>query len=200
MQVQVTPPTQASSTRRYLTICGLQELGAFQNAAVTHVLSILDPGHPEPADFALYGPHKRLTLRFDDIIDAAPGMMLPERHHIEALLEFGKGLAAASDDPLNHLLVHCHAGISRSTASMAILLAEARPETDEDSLFAHIREIRAQAWPNSRMIAMADDLLGRQGRLVAALRRHYTAQMRLRPDLAEMIGRVGRQQEVEMAS
>lgn len=193
-------PAQTALPRRYLTICGLTELGAFQNAAVTHVLSILDPNFPEPADFALYGPHKRLTLRFDDIIDPAPGMALPERHHIEALLEFGKGLAAASDDPLNHLLVHCHAGISRSTASMTILLAEARPEVDEDSLFAHIREIRSQAWPNSRMIAMADDLLGRGGRLVAALRRHYTAQMRLRPDLAEMIGRAGRQQEVEMAN
>lgn len=188
------------SPRRYLTICGLQELGAFQNAAVTHVLSILDPNFPEPADFAAYGPHKRLTLRFDDIIDPSPGMVLPESHHIEALLEFGKGLAAATDDPLNHLLVHCHAGISRSTASMTILLAEARPQADEDSLFAHVREIRSQAWPNSRMIAMADDLLGRGGRLVAALRRHYTQQMRLRPDLAEMIGRVGRQQEVEMAS
>jgi predicted protein tyrosine phosphatase len=185
---------------RRLTICGLTELGAFQNAAVTHVLSILDPGHPEPEDFAAYGPHKRLTLRFDDIISPAPGMMLPERHHIEALLEFGKGLAAATDDPLNHLLVHCHAGISRSTASMTILLAEARPDADEDSLFAHIREIRSQAWPNSRMIGLADDVLGRDGRLVAALGRHYSVQMRLRPDLAEMIGRSGRQQEVEMAS
>jgi predicted protein tyrosine phosphatase len=193
-------PTQAQPPRRYLTICGLQELGAFQNAAVTHVLSILDPNHPDPEDFAAYGPHKRLTLRFDDIIAPSPGMALPERHHIEGLLEFGKGLAAATDDPLNHLLVHCHAGISRSTASMTILLAEARPEADEDSLFAHIREIRSQAWPNSLMIAMADDLLGRGGRLVAALRRHYTTQMRLRPDLAEMIGRAGRQQEVEMAS
>ena len=189
----------ASPSRR-LTICGLTELGAFQHAAVTHVLSILDPGYPEPADFAAYGPHKRLTLRFDDIIDPAPGMALPESHHVEALLEFGKGLAAAVDDPLNHLLVHCHAGISRSTASMAILLAEARPEADEDVLFAHIRDIRPQAWPNSRMIGLADELLGREGRLVAALGRHYTAQMRLRPDIAEMIGRVGRQQEVLMAT
>jgi predicted protein tyrosine phosphatase len=198
MQVQAVP-TETPSTRRYLTICGLQELGAFQNAAVTHVLSILDPGYPEPADFAAYGPHKRLTLRFDDIIASAPGMALPERHHIEALLEFGKGLATATDDPLNHLLVHCHAGISRSTASMTILLAEARPEADEDSLYSHIREIRPQAWPNSRMIGLADDLLGRNGKLIGALRRHYTAQMRLRPDLADMIGRSGRQQEVEMA-
>jgi|SRR4051812_3308286 len=185
--------------RRHLTICGLTELGTFQNASVTHVLSILDPDYPEPADFAAYGPHKRLTLRFDDIIEPRPGLKLPEPHHVEALLEFGKGLAAASDDPLNHLLVHCHAGVSRSTASMAILLSEARPEVEADRIFAHIREIRPQAWPNSRMIGMADDLLGRRGSLIAGLRRHYREQMRLRPDLAAMIGREGRQREVDMA-
>jgi predicted protein tyrosine phosphatase len=188
-----------AATRR-LTICGLQELGAFQNADVTHVLSILDPHYPEPQDFAAYGPHRRLTLRFDDIIDATPGMLAPGRDHIESLLEFGSGLASAEGDPLGHLLVHCHAGISRSTASMTILLAEARPNVDEDALFAHMREIRPQAWPNSRMIALADDLLGRDGKLVAALRRHYGVQMRLRPDLAEMIERVGRRKEVAMAA
>ena len=189
-----------SADRRRLTICGLQELDSFRDAAVTHVLSILDPTYPEPPDFAAYGPHKRLTLRFDDIIEPMPGMLPPERRHIEALLEFGTGLAAAEGDPLAHLLVHCHAGISRSTASMTILLAEARPETEEDALFAHIREIRAQAWPNSRMIALADELLGRDGKLVAALRRHYGVQMRARPDLAEMIERVGRRKEVAMAA
>ena len=190
----------ASPAPRGLSICGLTELGAFRDASVTHVLSILDPDYPEPADFAEYGPHKRLTLRFDDIIDPRPGGMLPEPHHVEALLEFGKGLAAAIDDPLSHLLVHCHAGISRSTASMTILLAEARPDADEDSIFAHIRAIRPQAWPNSRMIGQADELLGRDGRLTAALRRHYSEQIRRRPDLAEMIESVGRKREVLMAN
>lgn len=189
-----------SAAARRLSICGLTELGAFQDAAVTHVLSILDPLYPEPADFAGYGPHERLTLRFDDIIDETPGMILPEREHIEKLLRFGEGLAAADGDPLAHLLVHCHAGISRSTASMATLLAEARPDWDEDAVFGHIREIRPQAWPNSRMIAMADDLLGRDGRMTAALRRHYRAQIERRPELAEMIERVGRQKELRMAA
>jgi predicted protein tyrosine phosphatase len=191
--------TEAPAARR-LTICGLNELCSFQDAEVTHVLSILDPDYPEPADFAAYGPHKRLTLRFDDILDPAPGLAPPERHHIEALLEFGRGLGAVAGDPLGHLLVHCHAGISRSTASMATLLAEARPAMDEDAIFARIREIRPQAWPNSRMIGLADDLLGLDGRLSAALRRHYGEQMRLRPDIAEMIQRVGRAKEVEMAA
>lgn len=182
-----------------LTICGLTELGAFQDAAVTHVLSILDPGYPEPIDFDAYGPHERLTLRFDDVIEAGPGVQPPEEHHVEALLAFGRGLAAEEGDPLSHLLVHCHAGISRSSASMATLLAEARPAMDEDAVFARIREIRPQAWPNSMMIRFADALLGREGRFFEALRRHYGIQMRLRPDLSEMIGRVGRQKEVDLA-
>jgi predicted protein tyrosine phosphatase len=191
--------TLEGPSKRRLTICGLTELGSFQNAAVTHVLSILDPGHPEPHDFAAYGPHKRLTLYFDDVIEPAPGLLPPQPHHIATLLQFGKGLAAAEDDPLSHLLVHCHAGVSRSTASMATLLADARPTMNEDELFAHIREIRPQAWPNSRMVAIADDLLDRGGRLIAALRRHYGEQVRRRPDLAEMIRRVGRGKEVDMA-
>src|SRR4051794_10983773 len=107
------------SAARRLTICGLTELCQFQDVGVTHVLSILDPAHPEPADFAAYSPHRRLTLRFDDIIEPALGAVLPDRGHVEQLLEFGAGLASSDVDPLCHLLVHCHAGVSRSTASMA---------------------------------------------------------------------------------
>ena len=191
------PPSQSQCR---LTICGLQELGAFQHAAVTHVLSILDPLFPEPADFADYRPHERLTLRFHDIIEPTQGMLLPEREHIEALIAFGQGLTAVDGDPLRHVLIHCHAGISRSSASMVTLLAEARPDAEEDWIFAHIREIRPQAWPNSRMIAIADELLGRGGRLTDALRRHYAEQIRRKPDLAQMIERVGRGQEVRMAA
>ena len=189
--------SEQTATRR-LTICGLQELCTFQDAAVTHVLSILDPGYPDPDDFSAYPPHQRLTLRFDDLLDPQPGMALPQHDHMEQLLEFGRGLTLA-DDPLRHLLIHCHAGVSRSTASMVTLLAEARPDADEDLLFAEIRSIRPQAWPNSLMVGMADDILGRGGRLSAALRRHYGEQIRLRPDLAEMIKRVGREKEVRMA-
>jgi len=185
---------------RHLTICGLEELCSFRDAEVTHVLSILDPRHPDPADFASYAPHKRLTLRFDDIIEPVPGLSMPEAGHVESLLEFGKDLTWADENPLGHLLVHCHAGISRSTASMSILLAEARPAMDEDAIFAHIREIRPQAWPNSVMIGLADERLGRSGRLTAALRRHYRRQIELRPDIAAMIERVGRAKEVAMAA
>ncbi len=181
---------------RRLTICGLGELCSYQASAVSHVLSILDPGFPDPEDFAGYGPHHRLTLRFHDIIEPVPGQILPQAEHVERLIGFGRDLAG---DPLDHLLVHCHAGISRSTAAMSILLAEAHPERDEDDIFAEILGIRPQAWPNSVMIGLADDLLGWGGRLKSALRRLYGEQIRRRPDLAEMIRRVGREREADMA-
>jgi predicted protein tyrosine phosphatase len=185
---------------RRLTICGLTELGAFQNAAVTHVLSILDPGHPEPEDFAAYGPHKRLTLRFDDIITPLPGMALPESHHIEALLEFGKGLAAASDDPLNHLLVHCHAGISRSTASMTLILAQALPQVPAPSILEEVLRIREKAWPNLRMIEIGDAMLGRGGALVAAAHDVYRRQVERRPFLWDFMTNARRERELGTAT
>ncbi|MBR7540181.1 dual specificity protein phosphatase family protein, partial [Mycobacterium tuberculosis] len=72
-----------------------------------------------------------------------------------------------------HLLIHCHMGISRSTAAMLSLLAQTYPDESEVRLFERLRQIRPQAWPNSLMIQYADDLLGRNGKLVDELRRHY---------------------------
>jgi predicted protein tyrosine phosphatase len=181
------------AARRRLTICGLGELCSYQASAVSHVLSILDPGFPDPEDFAGYGQHHRLTLRFHDIIEPVPGQILPQAEHVERLIGFGRDLAG---DPLDHLLVHCHAGISRSTAAMATLLARHTPGGGEEGIFARIREIRPIAWPNSRMVDFADDILGRGGRLSAALREHYRFQAPRRPDFVEELRRNGRGAEV----
>ena len=65
---------------------------------------------------------------------------------------------------------------------MATLLARHTPVGEEEAIFARIRAIRPIAWPNSRMIGFADDMLGRGGRLNAALRDHYRLQAPRRPD------------------
>ena len=129
-----------------LTICGIDELAGHSTGQVTHVLSILDPGYQEPEAFAAYDPHHRLTLRFHDIIGPWPGWQAPERENVEALVGFGQELDGAGDK-LSHLLVHCHAGISRSTAAMATLLARHTPLGEEDSIFARIREIDRSPGP-----------------------------------------------------
>jgi predicted protein tyrosine phosphatase len=184
-----------------LTICGISELPDQRERSVTHVLSILDPDHPDPEAFEAYDPHHRTILRFHDIIDPVQGMILPEPEHVEAVLRFGDEVAAGHAGRVEgHLLVHCHMGVSRSTAAMLTLLAQTHPEESEDRLFERLVEIRSQAWPNSRMIEFADGLLSRNGRLVDALRRHYGRQIRRMPRYAQIMRDLGRSREVEMAA
>lgn len=184
-----------------LTVCGIDELPSHGPRKVSHVLSLLDPDWPEIDSFQDYGAHHRTTLRFHDIIDPQPGMTLPTREHVAEILTFGTNLAASRDNRTEgHLLVHCHMGVSRSTAAMVSLLAQAFPESPEDSLFEQLRTIRPQAWPNSVMIGHADTLLGRDGRMVAALRRHYAAQIGRKPDFEDWMSRHGRGREVAMAN
>jgi predicted protein tyrosine phosphatase len=182
------------------TICGLSELEYHRARGITHVLSILDPDWPEPEAFWAYDPHHRTTLHFHDVIEPGPGLILPAPEHVEAVLTFGQSLAnGAGGQDEAHLLVHCHMGVSRSTAAMATLLAQLHPEEDEDHIFARLLEVRPQAWPNSRMIGFADDLLGRQGRLTAALARLYARHLAKCPEMARFMRVNGRAREVEMA-
>jgi predicted protein tyrosine phosphatase len=124
---------------------------------------------------------------------SGPGVVLPERSHVEKILAFGRD---AGD--VTHLLIHCHAGISRSTAAMLMILAQARPEEREDVVVDRLVAIRPQAWPNSRMIDFADALLGREGRLLAAVARIYARRLETTPEYGELMLRGNRGREVEM--
>ncbi len=184
-----------------LTICGISELPDQRDRSVTHVLSILDPDHPDPEAFGAYDPHHRTVLRFHDIINPLEGMIMPEPEHVAAVLRFGEEIAAGGDGHVEgHLLVHCHMGVSRSTAAMLTLLAQTHLEENEDRLFERLTEIRPQAWPNSLMIAFADDLLSRNGRLTDALCRHYGRQIQRMPQYVQLMHDLGRSREVEMAA
>jgi predicted protein tyrosine phosphatase len=176
-----------------LTVCGLDELDRHSGRGVTHVLSILDPEWPEPEAFEDFDPHFRTTLRFHDAIEPDSAVVLPQKSDVDAILAFGRG---AGD--VRHLLIHCHAGISRSTAAMLMILAQAHPRETEDAIVDRLLEIRPQAWPNSRMIAFADELLGRDGRLNAAVASIYAKRLEISPDLAETMRRLNRAREVEL--
>ncbi len=177
-----------------LTVCGLDELDDHSAQGVSHVLSILDPEWPEPAAFWAFDPHLRTTLYFHDAIEPGIGIVLPKKADVEAILVFGRDVG----DDLRHLLIHCHAGISRSTAAMAMILAQAFPHENEDAIVGRLMRIRPQAWPNSRMIGFADELLGRDGRLRAAVSGVYARQLATRPELAETMRRLNRAKEVEL--
>jgi predicted protein tyrosine phosphatase len=183
-----------------LTVCGLEELTLHGSCGVTHVLSILDPDYPESEAFHAYDRHHRTILRFHDAIEPAANIVLPEQHDVEGILTFGRSLATATNiDVEPHLLVHCHAGISRSTAAMAMLMAQLDTDQAEDEIFGRLVELRPKAWPNSRMIGFADRLLARKGRLIEALGRLYKRQVSAFPKIELFMRENGRANEVEMA-
>jgi predicted protein tyrosine phosphatase len=177
-----------------LTICGIPELLQHSAAGITHVLSIVAPEDDEPSAFAAFGPHRRLALRFHDIIEPTPGRLAPTREDVAALLAFGRELAVG-----DHLLVHCHAGVSRSTAAAALILAQAQPNRPAREAFEAVVEVRPRAWPNLRILELGDQLLGRGGEIVAAAAPIYQRLLKLDPQFGEMIVDNGRGREVSAA-
>ena len=101
----------------------------------------------------------------DDIIEPLPGYILPDVYHVATLVDFLMGWPGERP-----ILLHCIAGISRSMAAALIALA-LDAEGREAEAARCLREAAPHARPNARMIALADDILCREGRLVAACRR-----------------------------
>ena len=166
-----------------LTICGISELSGHVGAGVTHVVSILDPDHPEPPTLSSFPQAGRVLFRFDDIIRSEPGAAEPNRDHIDQILDCGRWLREQAAD---HVLVHCHAGISRSTAAAAIMLAHDNPGREQEA-FDAIDRVRPRSWPNSLMVGLADDVLSRDGALLDAMRVHHARVARAFPDLADVL-------------
>ena len=181
-----------------ITVCGIEELDGHCSTGASHVLSILDPDHPVPEAFGTFGEHAKLELRFHDIIEDTPGQIPPQPTDVEAILAFGRSLQAEPAKAA-HLLVHCHAGISRSTASMALILAQALPEQPAAAILGVVHAIREKAWPNLRVIEIGDAMLGRRGTLVAAAHALHRLQLDRRPHLAALMEEAGRGREVEAA-
>ncbi|HYC04333.1 MAG TPA: protein-tyrosine-phosphatase [Azospirillaceae bacterium] len=179
-----------------ITVCGVEELDAHCASGVTHVLSILDPGAPPPPAFGSFGEHARLDLRFDDMIEEAEGREPPGPKHLDALLAFGRELSAEAETRPCHLLVHCFAGVSRSTASMILILAQARPDRPVEEAFDEVVRIRSQTWPNLRLLEMGDAALGLGGRLVARAHARYREVARNDEERVRIMRSVGRGREV----
>lgn len=108
-------------------------------------------------------PENHLRLVMNDIDRPAEGLIAPRAAHIEELLAFLEGW-----DRQRPLLIHCHAGISRSPAAVFIALCRLRPRTPERELAERLRATSAAAKPNRLLVRLGDEVLGRQGRMIAA--------------------------------
>ena len=187
---------RTSRTAPRITICGIPELGEHCAAGVTHVLSFLGPNSPDPPELAEFAPHRRLILRFHDVIEPRPDHIAPTRGDVERLLIFGREV---SETPGAHLLVHCRAGVSRSTATAALILIQANPEWRARAALDAVAAIRPRAWPNLLILEFGDAVLGRNGEIVAAAGAIYRRVLARDPEFVGRMIDAGRDREVSAA-
>ncbi len=105
-----------------------------------------------------------LLLDMDDISSPIDGYVLPGEDHVAKLVEF-----VTQWDRAAPIVVHCYAGISRSTAGAVSTACALNPERDERAIARLIRDASPTAQPNLRLVELADGLLGRKGRMVKAV-------------------------------
>jgi predicted protein tyrosine phosphatase len=140
--------------------CDLATLGA--ELRPHRILSIAEPGYRN-ATPAGFDPERHHHLNFDDITEPIPGYLEPSEQHVASIMELAGELTDS-----DRILVHCQAGISRSSAAALIILATRNPGHEREIA----RRLRAEGpWfvPNRLMVNIADRLIGRGPTLAAAL-------------------------------
>src|ERR1700755_1408976 len=99
-----------------------------------------------------------LMIDMDDITEHIEGYVAPAEEHVGDLLRFVRAW-----DRANPLVMHCYAGISRSTAGAFVTACALNPERDEATIAQTIRDSSKTAAPNVMLVGHADRILGRNG-------------------------------------
>jgi predicted protein tyrosine phosphatase len=147
-----------------LVICALSQIeDVIQTRRPSHMVTLLSPAEMIDTPRGLTSG-RHLRIKVNDIAETVPGLVAPDEAMVTRIIDFGAGWTA--DAPM---LVHCWAGISRSTATAFILACERNPDVAEITIAQALRAASRYATPNRRFVALADDFLGRQGRMVDAV-------------------------------
>ena len=158
--------------------------GLVREFGVRDLVSIIqhDAQPPTPPEV---DPARHHRCPVHDIAEPVPGETLPETAHVVGLIDFLRTWGA--DAPL---LIHCHAGVSRSTAGA--LVAHVLRTRDPGESATALRAASPYAWPNRRIVALADGILGFDGKLVQAVEDMGPATWETDPD-GEERANAGRQ-------
>jgi predicted protein tyrosine phosphatase len=130
----------------------------------SHLVTLLGPEELALAPVG-FDPARHLRLGVHDIAAPVEGLTHPDARLVETILDFGRSW----DDAAAPLLIHCWAGISRSTATAFAIACERNPHADELAIARAMRRASPHAFPNRRIIALADDILDRRGRMLEAV-------------------------------
>lgn len=145
-------------------VCPLSQLAPTVAATgASHLVTLINLATPVERPDTI-APENHLFVGINDIVAPADGLVLADDDHVAALIDFVERW-----DQTRPLVVHCYAGISRSTAAAFIALCVARPQRDERAIAQALRNASPIATPNQHLVAIADRLLGRDGRMIAAI-------------------------------
>jgi predicted protein tyrosine phosphatase len=145
-------------------VCSLSRLEeTVTRSGARRVVSLVNAGTPMRLPTAVRSDD-HLFLAMNDIVEPLPGMTPPGESHLATYFGW------LSDWDRSHpLVVHCYAGISRSTAAAFVAICALSPTRDEKELAATLRARSPSATPNRRIIEIADRMLGRDGRMIRAI-------------------------------
>jgi len=145
-------------------ICSLEAAHDMaQRLKPSRVVSLLSPYDSFP-NFAGLEKDLHLQVAIHDIAADIGDWQAPGPTDAERVIRFVEGWDRAAP-----MLIHCWAGISRSTASAFITACVHNPKTDEEEIAWAIRQASPTASPNVRLVEHADALLGRGGRMDKAV-------------------------------
>ena len=145
-------------------VCPLSQVAAtVENSGASHLITLINVATPVARPDSITAEN-HLFIGINDITEPMDGMVVPAEDHVRTLIDF-----VETWDQERPLVVHCFAGISRSTAAAYIALCVARPERDEREIAQALRQASPLATPNALLVAIADRLLERDGRMVAAI-------------------------------
>ena len=147
-----------------ITVCGVGKLEeTARQLKATHVVTLIRDHGPIPTPHGIAAAN-HLRIDVNDIIEPGDGLIHPQETHIAEVLAFAREWRHRSP-----MIIHCFAGISRSTASAFSSLCALNPDVPEELIARRLRQASPTATPNRLIVAIADDLLGRQGRMVDAI-------------------------------
>jgi len=128
-------------------------------------------------------PANHLKVAMDDITEPMDGYVVPSHEHVTQVLDFVRGWDRSAP-----MVIHCWAGVSRSTASAFAAACALNPHRDECEIAKKLRAASPIASPNRLIVALADKALGREGRMVRALEEIGPASMMVegKPFLLEL--------------
>ena len=146
-----------------IVVCPLSRLAAtLEENRAGSVVTLLARGFA--ATLPVLGSVRHLTIDISDIAVPQDGHVLAGETHVERLLGF-----VSAWDRGSPLLIHCYAGVSRSTAAAYAAFCALHPGISEDGIALRLRAASPTATPNPRLVALADAALGRGGRMIAAI-------------------------------